>query len=245
MKKYVCPECGKKEVFKDKKYATCKACGHKFDVKRFSKLDMHFGKHLPGYTPYADKKPTPIPSFQQPEPPFQQPETDLVKKKVCDPHKSIQHFEPMVSRALRSIPNLWYMKIQVNPLAHHPTVGDYMILTKEHNIVLECKELDLSKNNQIPFTRFSQLNRMYEFKLALPQNEAHIGILLWNARGDNKCGVQDIYIIPVDVLNACIKTHHKKSFNATDVRVLFENYKVPFGNLTAYIQKYWADTSAQ
>lgn len=222
MKRYLCPKCGQKEVLAKRKYGTCKACGYMFDIKQYSRTDMHHGKHMPKQEEKQIDKPT-----------FISPDDDLVKKTPPINKKIKQHFEARVSAALNTIPNLWYMKIQVNPMAHHPTVGDFMILSENHNVVLECKEIDTNSNKQIPFKRFSQLHRMLKFKRTLFRNEAFMGILLWNTSFNDS----DIYIIPVTVLEAHINMSNKKSINVTEVREQFENYKVKLNNLELYFKQ--------
>lgn len=227
MKKYLCPKCGKKEAILKFKMVTCLACGHTFSTKAISKSDLHFGKHLPGYVPYKEKP--------QKKVSFIAPDADLVKKTEVKNKKIKQHFESRVSAALRSIPNLWYMKVQVNPMAHHATVADFLILTENHNIAFECKEIDASSNNQFPFSRFSQIGRMKEFKHALARNESFIGILIWNG----EFSTSDIYIIPVDVVESHIVLSAKKSMNIKEIQEDFANYKIPFNNLELYIKTNW------
>lgn len=233
MKKYECPDCGKKEVLYKRKFANCLACGHKFDVKQYSKLDMHYGKHMP------KKKLEFIPTESLDNPTnktsFIIPDDDLMQKIIPPTHVIKQHFESRVSAALRSIPSLWYMKIQVNPMAHHPTLADFLILTNHHNIALECKELNIGLNESIPYSRFSQLERMKIFKGALARNESYMGILLWKGE------VQEIYIVPVSVIDAHVSSSKKKSINVSEIQSNFVNYKVPFNNLESYIKKYWCD----
>jgi len=41
----------------------------------------------------------------------------------------IQHLEPIIRDIIKVIPDSWYMKIQVNPMAHTKTTGDFLFLT--------------------------------------------------------------------------------------------------------------------
>jgi hypothetical protein len=211
MKYYECPNCGKERLCAKSRRWVCLDCKETFNFKQYSKIDLHHKKHL-------DK------------PSFITPDSDLVKKKAPIIKKSKQHCEYITQQALRTIPNIWYTKLQVNPNAHTPTVGDYLVLTQNENIILECKELNTTKNDRIPFSRLTQIGNMTAFEQSLQKNKAYFIILLW---GQEKT----IYIIPLKSMKAHIKVCLKKSMNIKELETNFENYKVPYENLKIYLKK--------
>jgi len=220
MKYYECPNCGKETLYPKSKRWRCSECKETFDFRKFSRQQIHHKKHLD-------------------TPSFVLPDKDLVKKKVSKPKKSKQHCEYITQQALRTISNIWYTKLQVNPNAHTPTVGDYLVLSQEHNTVLECKELNTTKNNIFPYERFTQLGNMTAFEQSLLRNQAYFVILLWG--GSKKNGLtkhtHELYVIPLTSIQAHIKLSTKKSMNTQEIQKNFSCYKVPFENLELYFKK--------
>jgi hypothetical protein len=211
MKYYECPNCGQKKLCSKSRRLFCLNCKQSFNFKEYSKIDLYHKKHI--HTPT-----------------FIEPDVDLVKKNPPIVKKSKQHCEHITQQALRAIPGIWYTKLQVNPNAHTPTVGDYMVLTNEHNIILECKELNTLKNDRIPFSRFTQIGNMAAFEESLVRNQSYFVILLW---GQEKT----IYVIPLKSIQAHIKICEKKSMNIQEIERNFSCYKVPYENLKIYLKK--------
>lgn len=219
MRKYMCPKCKQVSLIVKKHIAKCVNCGYEMSIKGVSRMDLYHKKHI-------DK------------PIFIAPEHDLVKKTIPKVHKSIQHFEGIVSRTLRSIPYCWYTKLQVNPLAHQSTVGDFMILTPTYNIVLECKELNITSSGAyFSFTRITQLHKLIAFESAIKRNKGYIGILLYSQNQ------KELYIIPISVMRAVIdftkQYKQKNGLTVVELQHEFENYKIPFCNLEHYIKNNW------
>jgi hypothetical protein len=213
MRYYECPNCGLQKLQpKSNGSWKCKACEKSFIYKQYSRQDIYHKKHID-------------------TPNFIEPDKDLVKIKVPKIKKTKQHCEHITQQALRAIPDIWYTKLQVNPNAHTPTVGDYMILTKEQNIILECKELDTTKNDRIPFSRFTQIGNMTAFEESLARNQTYFVILLW---GGYK--FKSVYVIPLKSIQAHIKLAVKKSMNIQEIESNFSCYKVPFENLENYFR---------
>lgn len=217
----MCPKCKELSLIVKKHIAKCVGCGYEMSTKGVSRMDLYHKKHI--------DKPT-----------FIAPEQDLVKKTMPKVHKSIQHFEGIVSATLRSIPNCWYTKLQVNPLAHQSTVGDFIILTPIYNIVLECKEISAEKpSNYFSFSRLTQIQKMTLFESSLKRNKAYVGLLLYS---QNK---KELYIIPLSVMKAIIdftKQHKQKNgLTLIEIQQEFANYKIPFCNLEHYIKTNWLE----
>ena len=70
-----------------------------------------------------------------------------------------QHLEGILSKTLKYVQtsypeyNIWYMKIQNNPLAHKQTPADFIVLSKDNNTLIECKE---TKTDRFTFNRITQ-----------------------------------------------------------------------------------------
>lgn len=220
MKYYECPNCGKEKLYPKSKAWYCLECKQIFDFKHLTRQQLHHKNHIDN-------------------PDFVIPDKDLVKKKPTITKKSKQHCEHITQQALRTIPNIWYTKLQVNPNAHTPTVGDYLVLTNEHNIVLECKELDTNKNNIIPFSRFTQIGNMTAFEKSLQKNNAYFVILLWSKTKNHGLtkNPHELYVIPLKSIQAHISLANKKSMNIKEIQTNFESYKVQFENLSFYFKK--------
>lgn len=214
MKQYECPNCHEMTLIRKRNSVICTKCGLEKESKAFSKLDLHYKKHID-------------------MPPFIVPDIDLVKKKTPKKVFSKQHTENMLQSALRAIPNIWYTKLQVNQLAHTRTVGDYLVLTQGKNFVFECKELNITKNKQFPFSRLSQMGDMKAFTKSMNKNMAYFVVLLWEGHQKGS----PIYVIPLDVMEAHIKISVKKSMNKDDIEKEFTNYRVCFENLEAHLKK--------
>jgi len=221
---YECPNCHKESLCAKKNRWFCLDCKETFDFRKFSRQQMHTKKYIE-------------------TPDFVSPDKDLVKKKPIVVHKSKQHCEHITQHALRSIPNIWYSKLQVNPNAHTPTVGDYLVLTSEYNFVFECKELNTTKNDIFPFSRFTQIGNMTAFEKSLKRNKAFFIVLLWsdtNYRG-LKSTPHALYVIPLKSIQEYILASNKKSMNTKEIETFFSSYRVNFDNLEIHLKKLFSE----
>ena len=139
-----------------------------------------------------------------------------------------QHLEGCLSKSLKEYSEqkkLYYMKLQVNPLAHCVTPGDYMVLTDYENILIECKE---TKSDRYDFNRLTQEKDLIDFHTALERNTSFILICFW--KGSIK--KSHIYLLNIReymVLKAyCKEKLNKKSVNLKDLQGLlyYDNMQV-------------------
>ncbi len=121
-----------------------------------------------------------------------------------------QRLEGDLQQQIKNVPYTWYMKIQVNPMAHCKTVADFLFLTKSNNFAIECKEC---KGTSFPFSRFTQKEKLTEFHEALPKNKGILLICFW--KGTKK--KSSYYPIPVLNMNKIINESKKKSCNEKDL----------------------------
>jgi len=134
---------------------------------------------------------------------------------------SKQHFEGYISKALREYQGqLWSQKNMVMPLAYHQSVGDFIILTQNHNYVLECKEC---KDSRFSLDRLTQLNDLKIFQNKIPgKNIGLVGLLFWNGRLDKS----NIYIIPLNYYIIKLNDWQKKSFTELECEAIFKICKL-------------------
>jgi len=214
MKRYECPNCHEMTLFLRDRNMYCSKCDYKKEAKQFSKQDLHHKKHIC-------------------QPPLIGADIDLVKKRAPNRVFSKQHTETLLQSVLRTIPNIWFTKLQVNKLAHTRAVGDYIVLAENNNYVFECKELNITKNKQFPFSRLSQMGDMKAFTKSMNKNLAYFVVLLWEGHTKGS----PMYVIPLDVMEAHTKLSTKKSMNRDDIEKEFVNYRIKFENLEVYLKK--------
>jgi penicillin-binding protein-related factor A (putative recombinase) len=128
-----------------------------------------------------------------------------------------QRLEATVKELICDVPHSWYMKIQVNQMAHCKTVGDFMFITSSRNLVIECKECN---GTSFPFSRFTQKDLLEKFHNALPKNRGFLIISFW--KGTKK--KTNYYIVPVCDMIDIMKQSTKKSANEKDLELYYYNY---------------------
>ena len=124
-----------------------------------------------------------------------------------------QRLEGHFRDALKVHPNIWFMKLQVNPMAHCITVGDFMLLTEHSNIVIECKE---RKGKAFSFGDWTQRNLMLEFYYAVPRNDAYAILCFWRGRRSKSL----YYLLSAVKFDEYIKNSPKKSCNIDDLNAI-------------------------
>ncbi len=135
-----------------------------------------------------------------------------------------QRFEKYVSKELSKYSeNIWYQKNMVMPLAHKQSVGDFIILTKHFNLILECKECkNLDGKGVFNVDRLTQLNDLKLFQSKLYRNVSVVAILFWGGNFKKS----NLYFIPVHKYLEKMEHWNKKSFNAGDMQIVFGLWKV-------------------
>jgi len=122
---------------------------------------------------------------------------------------------------LKVAPGNYYMKLQVNPMAHCKTPGDFLYLTPKYNYIIECKEC---KGTNFPFSRFSQKYEMDKFCDSLMRNRGFIVIMFW--KGSKKKST--FYCLEEWIYNTLVSKSKKKSFNEKDLSfygMTYEEFK--------------------
>ena len=133
-----------------------------------------------------------------------------------------QHLEGILSKTLIN-QDYWYLKLQVNPLAHTTMPADYIVLTNKHNYLIECKE---SKNGRFEFKRLTQEKGLWDFELRGKNFHSYVLICFWNTTKKNS----EYYLIPMFNYKTLKYMIDKKSFNIKDARTFLEEYTVTFIN---------------
>jgi len=137
-----------------------------------------------------------------------------------------QHLEGILSKTLKyysESETIWYLKLQNNPLAHHTTPADFLILTKTSRILIECKE---TRTNTFAFDRITQLYDLKQFYEIMLDNFAYILICFW----DTNIKKSDFYLIDAIVIERLITQINKKSINRNEAKVWLEGYKLETKN---------------
>ena len=129
-----------------------------------------------------------------------------------------QHLEGYLSTSLKARNDLWYMKLQVMPLAHKQTPADYIVLSKDNKYLIECKEC---KNEIFNFSRLTQEHELVQFKNKFSNNNSYIMLMFWKERLKNS----DIYLIPIIAYLIYKKKSNKKSINLNELHKRFMIYK--------------------
>ena len=130
-----------------------------------------------------------------------------------------QHLEQYLSTSLKANNDLWYMKLQVMPLAYHPTPADFIVLSQRHNYLIECKEC---KNEIFAFDRLTQEHDLTTFYKKFVCNRSYIMLMFWKGR----LNTSSIFLIPILAYLRYKKSAKKKSINLNECNKYFMVYKV-------------------
>lgn len=119
-----------------------------------------------------------------------------------------------ILREILNKTDYWFMKLQVNPIAHTPTVGDYMLTTPSYNYIIECKEIDYTKGYKtFAFSRLTQESELLKFSKQ-PRNIGLIIICMWKGRKDKS----DYYILTIENFIKLKTSFVKKLMNEFDLQ---------------------------
>ena len=132
------------------------------------------------------------------------------------------HCEEMFSKSVNACPHLWYLKLQVNQLAHKPMPADYIVLSRSMRYLVECKEVDLTRTHKkFEFARLTQENDLRIFQDKFDANAAFVLILIWRGR----FAKSSAFMIPLDGYLKWKEIIGKKSMNENDMESSFGTYK--------------------
>ena len=134
-----------------------------------------------------------------------------------------QVLESVTTKSLRVMKNIYYIKLQVNPLAHTKSPGDYLVLTENKRYIIECKEIDMRKriNNTWRFERLTQEEDLLLFEKTHLNNNAYI-LIMFRKR---MIRTSSIFFIPIEKYILIKKYWEKKSMKLTDFEREFLLYK--------------------
>lgn len=117
----------------------------------------------------------------------------------------------------------YYIKLQVNPLAHKTSPADFLVLTENFNYMIECKQvLNLDGKKTYTFDRLTQENDLREFQKTLTRNRSFVLICFLKDRIKNS----DFYLIYLDKYIFYKNISEKKSLNNKDMEDLFKENKL-------------------
>lgn len=155
-----------------------------------------------------------------------------------------QHLEGILSRTLKSdcitYPEhkIWYMKIQNNPLAHKQTPADFIIITKDFNILIECKE---TKTDRFTFNRLTQEIELDMFNSIQLKNVSYILICFWGKRLKDS----DIYLLDIKSFKYFKSSWSKNSITRQEAKNIWSRFTIAKINKEKilYINRIYADMS--
>ena len=134
-----------------------------------------------------------------------------------------QRLEGIFTLSLKERSDLWFMKLQVNPLAHKQTPGDYLILSHSYRYIVECKETKcIDGKARFDFSRLTQEQELQIFRNQTVINRPYILFLFWHGRFMKS----EIFLIPLSIFQNYKRTHDKKSFNLNNFNEFFYDCKL-------------------
>ncbi len=144
--------------------------------------------------------------------------------KVKRKKKKKQITEGLLSRTLKDLKNLYYLKLQVMPMSFNKMPGDFLIISNKHNYLVECKEV-LSINNiktKFDFHRLTQEQGLINFENKFKHQASYI---LLNFR-DKNLKESEIYLIPLINYLIVKKKIKKKSINRKEAKDWYNHFKL-------------------
>ena len=99
---------------------------------------------------------------------------------------------------MKSFGNFTISKIQVNPFACTSEKGDYMIQSKELDIIVECKEVIMTQRKSDPrfsLNRFTQEYKMIMWEESWDRNKGFLLLNYWRLNRNRS----SVFLIPVKV----------------------------------------------
>ena len=106
--------------------------------------------------------------------------------------------------------NIYYMKLQVNQMAHKRTVADFLLLTEDKNYAIECK---MSENDTFYFNRLTQEIDLQIFDAANDRCKSYVMLLFWLGNKNNSL----IYVCTIKELLE-LKEIYKTKINVGIIR---------------------------
>jgi len=138
-----------------------------------------------------------------------------------------QKLEGIFTKSVKTREDLWYIKLQVHPMAHTVSPGDFLVLGKNKRYLIECKQVDMRRNtkNTWPMKRLTQEEDMNKFDIKFKDNTAYLLILFLRSRLDKS----DFYLVPISKYKKQLKTWPKKSIRLEEFQELFYDCRILSG----------------
>ena len=134
-----------------------------------------------------------------------------------------QHLEGFFSKSIKTHhKELYCRKIQVMPLSHCVTDGDFRLYSRERRYLVECKETNSLKKYSYEFNRLTQEANLLLFDRHSHLSTSYVCIMFWMGRHDKSL----LYLIPIGHYVAFRERWHKKSVNFDDARIEWAEYRI-------------------
>jgi hypothetical protein len=108
----------------------------------------------------------------------------------------------------------YFLKLFNHPITHRRTPSDFLVLTEDKNLLIECKE---TRKLRFDFSRLTQYNDMALFEAALLRNSSYLLIMFYSGR----LLKSSVFLVPI----AHIPINFK-SISLKDAEVLWADFKV-------------------
>lgn len=123
-----------------------------------------------------------------------------------------QRLEKTLQEILKHVSKSYYMKIQVNPMAHTRTPGDFLFVTHSRNYIIECKEC--ASTNRFDFSRYTQRFELNKWTESVWRNRGLLLISFWG--GKKKTSLY--FLLTEKQIRDLIDNSTKKSANYNDLK---------------------------
>lgn len=140
-----------------------------------------------------------------------------------------QRLESDFRNMIKNDHDIWYLKLQVMPLAYSPTPADFIILTEEKRLLVECKQC---KDSAFPFRRLTQEKALTGFDGRWGNHHSFVLLCFWN--GSIKSS--SYFFVPIHFWSSLRMAYHKKSINEEDCKIFFIKYKISLENINKIIK---------
>lgn len=138
----------------------------------------------------------------------------------------VQRLESDFAKLCKNQPDVWWNRWYHVMGRYSAVPGDFIVITKDKNILIECKECN---NNVFTFDRLTQKRSLIEFKKAFPHQYSYIIICFWSG----KIKDSTYFVIDIEDFIDFIDSIGKKSGNLKD----FNQYFTPviYKDILTYI----------
>ena len=122
----------------------------------------------------------------------------------------------------------WWYKFQTNALSHLAGPADFLVLTPDKNVLVECKEC---RQKVFKLDRLTQMESLLSFEKTLPsRNKSFVVFVFWGGSKKNS----DYFVVGIQTfINKILATKWKKrSINQNEFNSLFCLEKCLYEDIT-------------